>query len=174
MAPGDIVIVDRNCHKSILHAITLTGAIPVFLMPTRNHYGIIGPIPLSEFDWESIEKKIAANPLIKDKKAKPRIMTITQSTYDGIVYNDEVIKAKLDGKVDILHFDEAWLPHAAFHSFYDNMHAIDRNKPRTKKSMVLRRTQRISCLRVFRRQARSVSRTLKPRSLTAPDLMNPS
>ena len=42
VAPGDVVVVDRNCHKSILHAITITGAIPVFLMPTRNHYGIIG------------------------------------------------------------------------------------------------------------------------------------
>jgi arginine decarboxylase len=45
VAPGDVVIVDRNCHKSILHAIMMTGAIPVFLMPTRNNYGIIGPIP---------------------------------------------------------------------------------------------------------------------------------
>lgn len=44
VAPGDIVVVDRNCHKSILHAIIMTGAIPVFLMPTRNHFGIIGPI----------------------------------------------------------------------------------------------------------------------------------
>ena len=91
VAPGDIVVVDRNCHKSILHAITLTGAIPVFLMPTRNHYGIIGPIPQSEFEWGTIEQKIEKNPLIKNKKAKPRIMTLTQSTYDGIVYNDEVI-----------------------------------------------------------------------------------
>lgn len=41
VAPGDIVVVDRNCHKSILHAIMMTGAIPVFLMPTRNHYGIM-------------------------------------------------------------------------------------------------------------------------------------
>jgi hypothetical protein len=49
VAPGDIVVVDRNCHKSILHSIIMTGAIPVFLMPTRNHYGIIGPIPKSEF-----------------------------------------------------------------------------------------------------------------------------
>ncbi len=45
VAPGDVVVVDRNCHKSVLHAITMTGAIPVFLKPTRNHYGIIGPIP---------------------------------------------------------------------------------------------------------------------------------
>ncbi len=45
VAPGDVVVVDRNCHKSILHSIIMTGAIPVFLKPTRNHYGIIGPIP---------------------------------------------------------------------------------------------------------------------------------
>ncbi len=50
VAPDDIVVVDRNCHKSILHAIMMTGAVPVFLRPTRNHYGIIGPIPKSEFE----------------------------------------------------------------------------------------------------------------------------
>ena len=118
VAPGDVVIVDRNCHKSVLHAITMTGAIPVFLTPTRNHYGIIGAIPLEEFGWESIEAKIRSHPLIGaewKKKGKPRILTLTQSTYDGIVYNVETIKAQLDGRVDTLHFDEAWLPHAAFH-----------------------------------------------------------
>jgi arginine decarboxylase len=54
VAPGDIVLVDRNCHKSILHAITMTGSIPVFLTPTRNHFGLIGPIPLDEFKPENI------------------------------------------------------------------------------------------------------------------------
>ncbi|MGI4982388.1 MAG: Orn/Lys/Arg decarboxylase N-terminal domain-containing protein, partial [Janthinobacterium lividum] len=62
VAPGDIVLVDRNCHKSILHAITMTGAIPVFLTPTRNHYGLIGPIPLDAFRPENIRRKIQANP----------------------------------------------------------------------------------------------------------------
>ena len=136
VAPGDIVVVDRNCHKSILHAIMMTGAIPVFLMPTRNNYGIIGPIPKREFAWESIQKKIAANPFITDKNAKPRVLTITQSTYDGILYNVEDIKAELDGKIDTLHFDEAWLPHAAFHDFYGDYHAIGADRPRCKESMV--------------------------------------
>jgi arginine decarboxylase len=68
VAPGDIVVVDRNCHKSILHAIIMTGAVPVFLMPTRNHYGIIGPIPLEEFSWENIQRKIAANPFARTVK----------------------------------------------------------------------------------------------------------
>lgn len=136
VGPDDIVIVDRNCHKSNLHAIMMTGAVPIFLTPTRNHLGIIGPIPESEFSMESIQKKIDAHPFIKDKKKKPRILTITQSTYDGVSYNVELIKQKLDGKVDVLHFDEAWLPHAAFHDFYKDMHAIGKNRPRTKESMI--------------------------------------
>jgi arginine decarboxylase len=136
VAPGDVVVVDRNCHKSVLHSIIMTGAIPVFLMPTRNNFGIIGPIPKSEFSWESIQKKIAANPFIADKNAKPRVLTITQSTYDGILYNVEEIKEMLDGKIDTLHFDEAWLPHAAFHDFYGDYHAIGADRPRCKESMV--------------------------------------
>lgn len=136
VAPGDIVIVDRNCHKSNLHAIMMTGAIPVFLMPTRNNYGIIGPIPKSEFEWENIKKKIAAHPFAKEAKGNPRILTITQSTYDGVLYNVETIKEELDGKIDTLHFDEAWLPHAAFHDFYGDYHAIGADRPRCKESMV--------------------------------------
>ena len=136
VAPGDIVVVDRNCHKSVLHSIMMTGAIPVFLMPTRNNFGIIGPIPKSEFLWENIQKKIVANPFITDKTAKPRVLTITQSTYDGILYNVEDIKEELDGKIDTLHFDEAWLPHAAFHDFYGDYHAIGADRPRCKESMI--------------------------------------
>jgi arginine decarboxylase len=141
VAPGDIVVVDRNCHKSILHAIMMTGAVPVFLMPTRNHYGIIGPIPRSEFEPANIRKKMLANPFCREKLAenpdvKPRVLTITQSTYDGVLYNVEEIKTLLDGEIDTLHFDEAWLPHAAFHDFYGDYHAIGEGRPRCDTSMV--------------------------------------
>ena len=137
VAPDDIVVVDRNCHKSILHSIIMTGAIPVFLTPTRNHYGIIGPIPLSEFKIENIRKKIEAHPFASKLKDKtPRILTITQSTYDGVMYNVETIKDMLDGRIDTLHFDEAWLPHAAFHDFYGDYHAIGEGRPRCKESMI--------------------------------------
>ncbi|KGF69658.1 lysine decarboxylase [Hoeflea sp. BAL378] len=133
VAPGDVVVVDRNCHKSILHSIIMTGSIPVFLKPTRNHYGIIGPIPQSEFEVESIKAKIRANPLLEGVDAdtvKPRIMTLTQSTYDGVLYNTETIKTLLDGYVDNLHFDEAWLPHASFHPFYGSYHSMGRKRAR--------------------------------------------
>ncbi|QLE98580.1 arginine/lysine/ornithine decarboxylase [Neptunomonas phycophila] len=141
VAPGDIVVVDRNCHKSILHAIMMTGAVPIFLMPTRNHYGIIGPIPRSEFEPANIRKKMLANPFCRKKleenpHIKPRVLTITQSTYDGVLYNVEEIKDLLDGEIETLHFDEAWLPHAAFHDFYGDYHAIGEGRPRCDESMV--------------------------------------
>ena len=139
VAPGDVVVVDRNCHKSILHSIIMTGAIPVFLKPTRNHFGIIGPIPQSEFEPAAIQAKIKANPLLKGvdaKKVKPRVLTLTQSTYDGVLYNTETIKGMLDGYVDNLHFDEAWLPHAAFHPFYGSYHAMGKKRARPKHSVV--------------------------------------
>ncbi len=139
VAPGDVVVVDRNCHKSILHAIIMTGAVPVFLTPTRNHYGIIGPIPKSEFSEETIRAKIAAHPLLQDRdpaSVKPKIVTLTQSTYDGVLYNTEDIKQSLDGFIDTLHFDEAWLPHAAFHPFYGSFHAMGKKRARPKTAMV--------------------------------------
>ncbi|BEP48925.1 arginine/lysine/ornithine decarboxylase [Variovorax paradoxus] len=139
VAPDDVVVVDRNCHKSILHAIIMTGAIPVFMKPTRNHFGIIGPIPKSEFEQSAIKAKIKANPLLADvdpNKVKPRVMTLTQSTYDGVIYNTETIKNMLDGYVDTLHFDEAWLPHAAFHPFYGAYHAMGKRRVRPKESLV--------------------------------------
>jgi len=139
VAPDDIVVVDRNCHKSVLHAIIMTGAVPVFLKPTRNHFGIIGPIPQSEFEPEAIQAKIKANPLLKGvnpKKAVPRMLTITQSTYDGVLYNTETIKQMLDGYIPNLHFDEAWLPHAAFHPFYGAYHAMGKKRVRPLHSMV--------------------------------------
>jgi len=137
VAPDDIVVVDRNCHKSVLHSIIMCGAIPVFLTPTRNQFGLIGPIPLSEFSPDNIRAKIAANPFAREAvHKKPRILTITQSTYDGVLYNVETLKELLDGEIDTLHFDEAWLPHAAFHDFYGDDHAIGEGRPRCKDSMI--------------------------------------
>ncbi|MCJ7800630.1 MAG: lysine decarboxylase, partial [Polaromonas sp.] len=139
VAPNDVVVVDRNCHKSILHAIIMTGSIPVFLKPTRNHFGIIGPIPQSEFEPEAIRAKIAANPLLQGVDAatvKPRVLTLTQSTYDGVLYNTETIKGMLDGYIDNLHFDEAWLPHAAFHPFYGTYHSMGKKRIRPKNAVV--------------------------------------
>lgn len=119
----DLVLVDRNCHKSILHSIIMTGAIPLYLCPERNELGIIGPIPLSEFSRESIQAKIDASPLARGRVpnssgAMVKLAVVTNSTYDGLCYNAELIKQTLGNSVEVLHFDEAWYAYAAFHEFY--------------------------------------------------------
>ncbi|MCF7202426.1 arginine/lysine/ornithine decarboxylase [Pseudomonas oligotrophica] len=122
---GDLVLVDRNCHKSILHAIIMTGAIPLYLTPSRNELGIIGPIPLEEFSPASIAAKIEANPLARGRAPKVRLAVVTNSTYDGLCYNANLIKRALGDSVDVLHFDEAWFAYAAFHEFYDGRYGMD-------------------------------------------------
>ena len=124
IARDDLVLVDRNCHKSVLHAIIMTGAIPLYLLPERNELGIIGPIPLSEFSRESIAAKIAASPLARGRAAQVKLAVVTNSTYDGLCYNAELIKQALAGSVQVLHFDEAWFAYAAFHEFYAGRYAM--------------------------------------------------
>ncbi|WP_374981657.1 arginine/lysine/ornithine decarboxylase [Pseudomonas solani] len=124
VARDDLVLVDRNCHKSILHSIIMTGAIPLYLSPERNELGIIGPIPLSEFSRESIQAKIDASPLARGRAPKVKLAVVTNSTYDGLCYNAELIKQALGDTVEVLHFDEAWYAYAAFHEFYDGRYGM--------------------------------------------------
>lgn len=56
LTQGDVAICDRNCHKSIEQGLILTGSVPLYMVPTRNRYGIIGPIPPSQMTHESIQK----------------------------------------------------------------------------------------------------------------------
>ncbi len=121
---GDLVLCDRNCHKSILHSLIMTGATPIYLVPSRNGLGIIGPISKDQFTPESIRQKIAASPFAKETSGKVRLMVVTNSTYDGLCYNIDGIKKQLGDTVDVLHFDEAWYAYANFHEFYDGYHAI--------------------------------------------------
>ncbi len=134
----DLVIVDRNCHKSLLHSLIMTGATPIYFTPARNDYGIIGPIGLDQFSPEAIRKKIAASPIARNSKGKVRIAVVTNSTYDGLCYNAEKIKAQVADQVDALHFDEAWYAYAAFHEFYAGRHAmgVPRGHPRAEKTLV--------------------------------------
>src|SRR5882672_5928616 len=127
---GDLVLCDRNCHKSILHSLIMTGATPIYLVPSRNGLGIIGPISKDQFTPASIGKKIAASPFAKQTSGKVRLMVITNSTYDGLCYNVDAIKESLGDAVEVLHFDEAWYAYANFHEFYDGFHGILSSKPK--------------------------------------------
>ena len=126
---GDLVLCDRNCHKSILHSLVMTGATPIYLVPSRNGLGIIGPISREQFTPKSIRQKIAANPFAKDAKGGVRLMVMTNTTYDGLCYNVDAIKQTLGDSVEVLHFDEAWYAYANFHEFYDGYHAISSTSP---------------------------------------------
>jgi arginine decarboxylase len=121
---GDLVLCDRNCHKSILHSLIMTGATPVYLVPSRNGLGIIGPISRDQFTPGSIAKKVAASPFARETNGKVRLMVMTNSTYDGLCYNVDAIKQSLGDSVEVLHFDEAWYAYANFHEFYDGYHGI--------------------------------------------------
>jgi arginine decarboxylase len=126
---GDLVLCDRNCHKSILHSLIMTGATPIYLVPSRNGLGIIGPISKDQFTPDSIRKKVVASPFAKETSGKVRLMVMTNSTYDGLCYNIDAIKESLGNSVEVLHFDEAWYAYANFHEFYDGYHGISSTHP---------------------------------------------
>lgn len=110
--PGDTVIIDRNCHKSIYHAVIMSGAKPVYLEPTRNAMGIIGTVKLDE-----IRNKIQAN-------ENAKLLVITNPTYDGLIYDiKEVMKITSKNGIKVL-VDEAWFGYALFHEQYENRAAM--------------------------------------------------
>ena len=122
---NQITLCGRNCHKSVEHAMTLTGAIPTYLMPSRNYLGIIGPIHPKRLTSAEIRESIAANALVKDGiDPKPVHAVVTNSTYDGLCYNVERVEELLGQSVDRLHFDEAWYGYARFNPIYAKRFAM--------------------------------------------------
>jgi len=125
MSEGDIVVLDRNCHKSIEQGLMLTGALPVYLVPTRNRYGIIGPIPPSEMEAKTLQAKAKASPLTKKAAGqKPVYSVVTNCTYDGLCYNAAKAEALLAKSCDRIHFDEAWYGYARFNPMYADHFAM--------------------------------------------------
>jgi arginine/lysine/ornithine decarboxylase len=116
-----IALCDRNCHKSIEHGLTLTGAIPTYYVPLRNRWGIIGPIHPDQFTRASIKKAIASNPLVHEGVERKAVYSVvTNSTYDGLCYNAVAVEKLLDDSVDRVHWDEAWYGYARFNPLYRN------------------------------------------------------
>ncbi|MDU5769997.1 lysine decarboxylase LdcC [Mixta calida] len=109
---GSTMLVDRNCHKSLTHLLMMSDIVPIWLKPTRNALGILGGIPKREFTRESIALKVAQT----EHAAWPVHAVITNSTYDGLLYNTQYIKETLE--VPSIHFDSAWVPYTNFHPIY--------------------------------------------------------
>lgn len=125
VARGQVALCDRNCHKSIEHSLVMTGAVPHYLVPLRNRYGIIGPIPPARLDKDAIDRDLRSNPLVtEDVTARAVHSIITNSTYDGLCYNARRVEELLDPSVDRIHFDEAWYAYARFNPLYRDRHAM--------------------------------------------------
>ncbi len=125
VARDQIALCDRNCHKSIEHSLVMTGAIPTYLVPLRNRYGIIGPIPPERISKEAIKSAIKDNPLVTRGISTRAVHSIiTNSTYDGLCYNARRVEELLDPSVDRIHFDEAWYAYARFNPLYRDRHAM--------------------------------------------------
>ncbi len=128
MTEDDVVIIDRNCHKSIEQGLILTGAKPVYMVPSRNRYGIIGPIYPQEMQPETIQKKLQKNPITANMTSrKPSYSVVTNCTYDGVCYNAKRVQELLDKSTDRIHFDEAWYGYARFNPIYTDHYAMRGN-----------------------------------------------
>jgi len=125
MTENDVVVIDRNCHKSIEQGLILTGAKPVYMVPSRNRYGIIGPIYPQEMEPKNLEDKIRTSPLTRDDAGrKSAYAVVTNCTYDGVCYNAKNAQALLEQTTDRLHFDEAWYGYARFNPIYADHYAM--------------------------------------------------
>ena len=104
IAPGEKLLLDRNCHKSVHHGVVLSGARPVYLDSSVNRkYGVFGPVPT-----KTIMKAIDDHP-------DAELLVLTSCTYDGLRYNlKPIIDAAHRHNIKVL-IDEAWYAHARFH-----------------------------------------------------------
>ncbi|HXK21565.1 MAG TPA: ornithine decarboxylase [Myxococcota bacterium] len=122
---GDLVLFDRNNHKSLHQgALVQAGAIPVFLPTARNPFGMVGAVDWDAWDEASLRARIRANPRVADKNRadaeRPfRLACIQLATYDGTVYNVEKVLAKIGHLCDYVLWDEAWIGYNAFHPLFE-------------------------------------------------------
>jgi len=126
IARDEMVLVDLNCHKSICHALTVTGARPAYLKPTRNGYGMIGLVPRERFRAEHIQGLVERSPFAGGAISRqPSYAVVTNSTYDGLCYDVEAVVKELANSVPRVHFDEAWYAYAKFHPLYRGRFGMD-------------------------------------------------
>ncbi|WP_267221244.1 Orn/Lys/Arg decarboxylase N-terminal domain-containing protein [Dyella silvae] len=120
-----VVLCDRNCHKSIEHGLTMTGGIPHYLVPSRNRYGLIGPIYPDKFVEAHVRSSVANHSLSKGlSDQQPVFVVVTNSTYDGLCYNTKRVLEEVGSWVDRVHFDEAWYGYARFNPIYSGRLAM--------------------------------------------------
>lgn len=113
--PGDIVMIDRDCHKSHHYALVLAGGVPVYLdsYPIEE-YSMYGAVPLSVIKEKLYELKE------NGRLDAVKMLILTNCTFDGLVYNPEMVMQEiLTIKPDMVFlWDEAWFAFASFTYLY--------------------------------------------------------
>ena len=121
VAPGDIVLLDRNCHQSHHYGMMMAGANVIYLeaYPLAD-YTMYGAVPLREIKSKLLALKRAG------KLDRVKMMSLTNCTFDGIVYDVErVMEECLAIKPDLVFlWDEAWFAFARFHPVYRSRTAM--------------------------------------------------
>lgn len=116
LRPGETVLLDRNCHKSVHHAVVMAGAIPNYLPARFNaRLGVWGPIAMADLR-QAISAAYAEN-------AKPRMLVLTTCTYEGILYPVWEIARLCERNGVLFYADEAWAPYLSFHPYYTSVTA---------------------------------------------------
>jgi ornithine decarboxylase len=113
---GDLVLFDRNNHKSVHHgALLQAGATPVYLETARNPFGFIGGIDAACFDDEYL--RAAVREVAPERATLPRpfrLAVIQLGTYDGCIYNARQVVDKIGHLCDYILFDSAWVGYEQF------------------------------------------------------------
>lgn len=121
---GDLVLFDRNNHKSLHQgALVQAGAIPIFLPTARNAFGMIGAVDWAAWDEDWLRAQIKAHPMVTDPdrhlaKRPFRLACIQLATYDGTIYNVRKVLEKIGHLCDYVLWDEAWIGYNAFHPLF--------------------------------------------------------
>lgn len=119
LRPGETVLLDRNCHKSVHHAVVMAGAIPRYLPASFNaRLGVWGPISMPD-----LRSAIGAS---YPDNAKPRMLVLTTCTYEGILYPVWEIARLCERHGMLFYADEAWAPYLSFHPYYTTVNSSGR------------------------------------------------
>lgn len=113
---GDLVLFDRNNHKSVYNsALVMNGGRPIYLETNRNAFGFIGGIYDNNFDESYIREEVAKVDPERATWERPfRLAVIQLGTYDGSIYNAKQVVERIGHLCDYILFDSAWVGYEQF------------------------------------------------------------
>lgn len=116
VVPGDLLLFDRNNHKSVYNsALVQSGGNAVYLETERNPYGFIGGIDDHCFEEAYLREQASAiDPVKADAKRPFRLAVIQLGTYDGTIYNARQVVERIGHLCDYILFDSAWVGYEQF------------------------------------------------------------